>query len=141
MAKLGNNYRMTYLTWKFPFRVFKRCSFQMWAVFLLIFSIKKFWANLRKNHRMIHLTWNFPFWVLGRCSFLIWVLILLVLCIYFNWGKKFCGQNPSKKQEWSPRLERFQAKCWNFETVAYFHSIPAINAFVLSDVLSDTRVT
>ena len=61
-------------------------------------------------------------------------------CIYFNWGKMFCGQILSKKQEWSLRLERFQVKCWNFEIVTYFHSNPVINAFVLSDVLSGVQV-
>ena len=108
---------------------------------LFILSIKKVWPKLGKNYRMIQLTWKFPFWVFERCSFLIWLLILLILCIYFDWRKIFCGQNLSKKQEWSLRLEKFQVKCWNFETVTYFNSNPVINAFVLSDVLSDVRVT
>ena len=72
---------------------------------------------------MINLTWKFSFWVFERCSLLIWLSILLVLYIYFNWGKSFCGQNLSKKQEWSLRLKRFQAKCWNLEAVTYFYSI------------------
>ena len=72
---------------------------------------------------MINLTWKFSFWVFERCSLLIWLSILLVLYIYFNWGQSFCGQNLSKKQEWSLRLKRFQAKCWNLEAVTYFYSI------------------
>ena len=35
----------------------------------------------------------------------------------------FCGQNLSKKQECSLRFEKFQVKCWDFETATYFHSI------------------
>ena len=76
-----------------------------------------------KNCRMINLTWKFSFWVFERCSLLIWLSILLVLYIYFNWGQSFCGQNLSKKQEWSLRLKRFQAKYWNLEAVTYFYSI------------------
>ena len=37
-------------------------------------------------------------------------------------GKKFCGQNLSKKQEWPPlRLKKFQVKCLNFEAITFFH--------------------
>ena len=67
----------------------------------------------------------------------------------------FGVQNLRKKQESSLQLElesslrrarivfsiRFQVKCLNFKTVTYFHSNPVINALVLSDVLSDVRVT
>ena len=34
-----------------------------------------------------------------------------------------------------------QVKYLNFETVAYFHSNLVINVLILSDVLSDVRVT
>ena len=34
---------------KFPFQVFKRCSLQVWAAFLLKLYIKEFSANLGKT--------------------------------------------------------------------------------------------
>ena len=44
--------RMIYLTWKFPFRIFKRCSFQIWAFFLVHFeykeSIWQIWVKIIK---------------------------------------------------------------------------------------------
>ena len=42
LAKFGKNYRMIYLSWKFPFCVFKRCSFQVWVLFLLSTTVKAF---------------------------------------------------------------------------------------------------
>ena len=44
-----------HFTCRFPIRVFKRCSFQVWTLFLLILCIKKvLTANLGKNCRKIH---------------------------------------------------------------------------------------
>ena len=40
LGKLGKNYRMIYLTWKFPFWVFKTCLRQICTLILLILNIK-----------------------------------------------------------------------------------------------------
>ena len=38
----------------FHFEYLKRCSFQVWAVFLIILCIKEVFGKFGKNYRMIH---------------------------------------------------------------------------------------
>ena len=45
LGKVGKNYRVMYLTWKFPFRLFERRSFLIWLLILLVLCIYFDWKK------------------------------------------------------------------------------------------------
>ena len=120
-----HKYTTAFLTWQFPFWVFK-----IFFRFVRSFSLKlKFWAlqNDLFDSKICILEisiWNVVVFNMAF-NFACFVYLLKL-------GKTFCQQNLSKKQEWSLRLKKFQDKWWNFGAVNCFHSVLCVYAYVHS---------
>ena len=111
---------MILLTWTFSFQVFKRSSFQIWVLLLLILSIKKVLGKFGKNLKNDPLDLKVSILSISNVlnSYMAFNFAYFV-CFFFNLEKMSCGKNLSKKQEWSLPLENFQVKRWNFESVFF----------------------
>ena len=103
--------------------ILKGAHFDFRYFFLLILSIKKVLGKFDQKSQ------NDPF-DMKISNFGVWKVLVSNIAFDFDCfvyllslRKMFYRQKLSKKQEWSLRLKKFQVKCWNFETVTYFHSV------------------
>ena len=92
-SELRKHYKMFYLTWKFTFQEYKRCTFQTWALLLLILSMQKvlgkFWYKLQND------PFHLKIFILGIWKVLVSNMAFNVACFVYliqYWKKHFAGR-------------------------------------------------